>query len=53
MTELLSVGVNRCPDADLYSATKPVLIEKLLEVRRGLVEADLGDGIATPDWKAP
>jgi hypothetical protein len=28
------------------------LIEKLLEVRRRLVEADLGSGIATPHWGA-
>ena len=31
---------------------EPALIEKLLEVRRRLVEADLGEGIATAQWGA-
>jgi hypothetical protein len=52
ITELLGVVVKRTPDADAYSRDEPALIEKLLEVRRRLVEADLGEGIATPYWKA-
>ena len=50
ITELLGVVVKRNPDADAYARDEPALIEKLLEVRRRLVEADLGEGIATPHW---
>ena len=52
ITELLGVVVKRTPDADAYGRAEPALIEKLLEVRRRLVEADLGEGIATPYWEA-
>ncbi len=52
ITELLGVVVNRRPDADAYGAAEPGLIERLLEVRRRLVEADLGQGIATAQWPA-
>ena len=52
ITELLGVVVKRTPDADAYGRDEPALIEKLLEVRRRLVEADLGEGIATPHWAA-
>lgn len=52
ITELLGVVVKRTPDADAYGAAEPALIEKLLEARRRLVEADLGTGIATPYWGA-
>jgi hypothetical protein len=52
ITELLGVVVKRAPDADAYARDEPALIEKLLEVRRRLVEADLGEGIATPYWGA-
>ena len=50
ITELLGVVVKREPDADAYARAEPALIERLLEVRRRLVEADLGTGIATPSW---
>ncbi len=50
ITELLGVVVNRVADADAYGKLEPRLIERLLEVRRRLVEADLGDGIATDYW---
>ena len=50
ITELLGVVVNRKPDAEAYGRAEPALIAKLLEVRRRLVEADLGVGIATPYW---
>ena len=50
ITELLGVVVKRNPDAEAYARAEPALIEKLLEVRRRLVEADLGEGIATPHW---
>jgi len=50
ITELLGVVVNRAPDAEAYEKAEPALIEKLLEVRRRLIEADLGEGIATAHW---
>jgi hypothetical protein len=52
ITELLGVVVNRRPDAEAYGKAEPALLEKLLEVRRRLVEADLGTGIATAQWDA-
>jgi len=50
ITELLGVVVKREPDADAYAQTEPALIEHLLEVRRRLIAADLGDGIETEHW---
>ncbi|HLY97034.1 MAG: hypothetical protein ACM3W8_03710 [Sideroxydans sp.] len=50
ITELLGVVVNRIPDAEAYARHEPALIGRLLDVRRRLVEADLGDGIATAWW---
>jgi hypothetical protein len=50
ITELLGVVVNRTPDADAYAAHEPALLARLLEVRRRLIEADLGEGIATAYW---
>ena len=52
ITEVLGVVVKRSPDADAYARSEPALIEKLLAVRQRLVEADLGEGIATPHWAA-
>jgi hypothetical protein len=52
ITELLGVVVKRVADADAYAAFEPALIDKLLEVRRRLCEADLGEGIETPFWPA-
>ena len=50
ITEVLGVVVNRVADAEAYSKLEPKLIERLLEVRRRLIEADLGEGIATDFW---
>lgn len=50
ITELLGVVVKREPDADAYARYEPRLIERLLEVRARLIEADLGEGIATAHW---
>ena len=52
ITELLGVVVNRQPDAAAYARAEPALLEQLLEVRRRLIEADLGEGIATAQWPA-
>jgi len=52
ITELLGVVVKRVPDAEAYEKFEPDLIERLLEVRGRLVEADLGEGIATEYWPA-
>ena len=52
ITELLGVVVKRTPDAEAYARAEPALIEKLFAVRRRLVEADLGTGLATPHWGA-
>jgi hypothetical protein len=50
ITELLGVVVKRVPDAAAYAAHEPALIAHLVEVRRRLVEADLGEGVATAHW---
>jgi hypothetical protein len=50
ITELLGVVVKRAPDAAAYEAKEPQLIERLLAVRRRLVEADLGEPISTQYW---
>ena len=52
ITELLGVVVKRVPDTEAYEKAEPALVEKLLEVRQRLIEADLGDGIKTPYWSA-
>ncbi|HFQ14178.1 MAG TPA: hypothetical protein ENK40_05225 [Gammaproteobacteria bacterium] len=52
ITELLGVVVRRVPDAAAYEEREPALIGKLLEVRERLIEADLGDPVATPSWPA-
>jgi hypothetical protein len=52
ITELLGVVVKRKADADAYNRAEPALLEQLFEVRRRLVEADLGEGIATAQWPA-
>ncbi len=52
ITELLGVVVKRVPDAEAYAASEPALLQKLLEVRQRLIEADLGEGIATDYWPA-
>jgi hypothetical protein len=52
ITELLGVVVNRAADAAAYEVHEPQLVARLLEVRRRLIEADLGEGIATDYWPA-
>ncbi|MEJ2212676.1 MAG: hypothetical protein P8Y20_01070 [Gammaproteobacteria bacterium] len=50
ITELLGVVVKRQPDAEGYEKSEPKLIEHLLAVRQRLINADLGDAIATDYW---
>jgi hypothetical protein len=38
------------PDAAAYERYESALVEQLLEVRRRLIEADLGEGIETAYW---
>jgi hypothetical protein len=52
ITELLGVVVKRAPDPQAYARFEARLLERLLEVRRRLIEADLGEGIATEHWPA-
>ena len=52
ITELLGVVVKRVPDAEAYAKAEPALVERLLEVRRRLLQADLGEAIATAHWGA-
>lgn len=47
ITELLGVVVKRTPDAAAYQQAEPQLVERLLEVRQRLIDADLGDAIDT------
>ena len=50
ITELLGVVVRRVADADAYAKREPRLVEQLLELRRRLIEAELGEPIATKYW---
>ena len=50
ITELLGIVVKRAQDEAAYLAAEQALIEKLLEVRRRLVAADLGEPIDGPAW---
>ena len=52
ITELLGVVVKRVPDAAAYEQREPQLLERLLEVRRRMVEYDLGTPLETPHWDA-
>ena len=52
ITELLGVVVKRVPDAQAYEQLEQALIERLLEVRGRLIDADLGQGIETDYWAA-
>ncbi len=51
ITELLGIVVRRAEDEAAYLAVERQLVEKLLEVRRRLVEADLGEPIDGPSWR--
>ena len=50
ITELLGVVVKRIPDKEAYEKTEASLINKLLQVRELLMEADLGEPVKTAYW---
>jgi hypothetical protein len=50
ITELLGVVVKRTPDIEAYEQAEPALIDKLIEVRQRLIDADLGEAISTEYW---
>jgi hypothetical protein len=50
ITELLGVVVKRVPDAEGYARSETALLERLMAVRERLIDADLGEGIATDYW---
>lgn len=50
ITELLGIVVNRQEDESGYDNIEPALVERLLEVRRRLIAADLGEPIHAPEW---
>ncbi|MBF0113985.1 MAG: hypothetical protein HQM04_02980 [Magnetococcales bacterium] len=52
ITELLGIVVRREENEEAYRRAEPQLLEKLLEVRKILIDADLGTGIATGSWPA-
>jgi hypothetical protein len=52
ITELLGVVVKRVADQAAYEIQESRLIERLLGIRRLLIDADLGEGIATTHWVA-
>ncbi len=52
ITELLGVVVKRVADQAAYEAQESGLIDRLLGIRRLLIDADLGEGIATTHWGA-
>ncbi|NGZ07582.1 MAG: hypothetical protein G8237_14650 [Magnetococcales bacterium] len=50
ITELLGIVVRREEDEAAYDRIEPQLVERLLEVRKRLMAADLGEPIHAPDW---
>ena len=50
ITELLGIVIKREENDDAYRAAEPALLERLLDVRTRLIEANLGEPIATPSW---
>lgn len=50
ITELLGIVVNRISDEQAYAKLEPQLIDQLLQVRKRLVKADLGNKIKSKYW---
>jgi hypothetical protein len=50
ITELLGIVVSRVEDDDAYRRIEPGLVGRLLEVRKRLREANLGEFINGPSW---
>lgn len=51
ITELLGIVVNRVEDNEAYLEREPALINRLLEVRQRLIDANLGEAISAPRWR--
>jgi len=52
ITELLGIVVNRVEDNEAYAEREPALVERLLEARQRLIDANLGEPISAPCWPA-
>ncbi|KJR40640.1 hypothetical protein MCHI_003457 [Candidatus Magnetoovum chiemensis] len=50
ITELLGIVVTRQQDDEAYTKAEKPLIDKLLEVRQRLIDADLGEPVSAPCW---
>ncbi len=50
ITELLGIVVKRECDPEAYAQVEEALVNRLLEARERLIEADLGEPIATRQW---
>ncbi len=50
ITELLGIVVKREKNPLAYQAIEEDLVNRLLDARERLIEADLGEPIATPHW---
>ena len=50
ITELLGIVVSRVEDPEAYSKVEGGLITRLLEVRKRLIDANLGEAISAPAW---
>jgi hypothetical protein len=50
ITELLGIVVKREENVEAYAAVEPALVNRLLEARDRLLNANLGEAIAAPSW---
>ena len=50
ITELLGIVVKRKQDDAAYAAIEPALVNRLLDARKRLLAANLGEAISTPGW---
>lgn len=52
ITELLGIVCNRIEDEEAFAKIEPGLVERLLEARRKLFAAGLGESLSAPCWPA-
>ncbi|MEO5331965.1 MAG: hypothetical protein H7839_08070 [Magnetococcus sp. YQC-5] len=50
ITELLGIVIRRQEDEAAYRRIEPALVGRLLEVRKRLIDADLGEPVHAPGW---